>query len=108
MLPPKEALQQMALVYGVSGAAMATIGLLNLISGVMVARFRGRTVAIVALSCGLLTILNCFCLPTSAALFIYGLIVLLNDPVRLAFKYGERGHTSSEIQQAFARLPLGQ
>lgn len=67
-------------------------------------KFRGRTLGIVALSSGLLSIAGCYCLPTAIGLFIYGLIVLLNEPVKRAFAMGEQGRSASEIQTHFDRL----
>ena len=64
--------------------------------------------AIISLSVSLLTVFTCYCLPTAAGLFIFGLIVLMDNSVKVGFDLAERGHTNAEIQQAFARLPLGQ
>jgi hypothetical protein len=55
---------------------------------------------------GLLTLLTCYCFPTSLGLFIYGLIVLLNDSVKLGFELADRGYSSAEIKRAFAQLPI--
>ena len=43
--------------------------------------------AIVMLCTGMLSIATCYCFPTRFALAIYGLIVLLNGPVKLAFRF---------------------
>jgi hypothetical protein len=72
--------------------------------GIRMLKFRGRTLGIVALSSGLLSIAGCYCLPTAIGLFIYGLIVLLNEPVKRAFAMGEQGRSASEIQNQFDRL----
>ena len=50
------------------------------------------------------SIAGCYCLPTAIGLFVYGLIVLLNEPVKRAFAMGEQGRTAAEIQNHFARL----
>ena len=92
-------------VYGGMGVVSLAIGVLGIWAGIRMLKFRGRTLGFVALSSGLLTIAGCYCLPTAIGLFIYGLIVLLNEPVRRAFAMGEQGHTAVEIQNHFARLP---
>lgn len=106
-LTPEQLIEYMQIAMAVGGGVFLVCGLLYLIAGIQVSRFRSRTLALVALSAGLITILGCYCIPTSVAIFVYGLIVLLNSSVRTAFTYGDRGYKSAEIQQAYARLPLG-
>ncbi|MEZ6058817.1 MAG: hypothetical protein R3C19_00480 [Planctomycetaceae bacterium] len=105
-LPPEQLGQIMMAVYGVGGGALLLLGLLTLFSGFRIHRHRGRVLGIVTLSLGLGTILTCYCFPTALALFIYGLIVLLDRSVKKAFELGETGYSPLEIQTAFARLPL--
>ena len=95
----------MLAMYGSMGLISLVIGVLGIWAGIRMLKFRGRTLGIVALSSGLLSIAGCYCLPTAIGLFIYGLIVLLNEPVKRAFAMGEQGRTASEIQNKFARLP---
>lgn len=92
-------------VYGGMGVISLVIGVLGIWAGIRMLKFRGRTLGFVALSSGLLTIAGCYCLPTAIGLFIYGLIVLLNEPVRRAFTMGEQGRTAAEIQNHFSRPP---
>ena len=93
-------------VYGGAGVIAVALGVLNIVGGIGVMRFRGRILGIVALSSGLLSIFGCYCFPTALGLFIYGLIVLLNGPVKRAFEMGTEGVSSTEIQAHFARLPV--
>jgi len=93
-------------VYGGMGVVSLAIGAMGVWAGIRMLKFRGRTLGFVALSSGLLTIAGCYCLPTAIGLFIYGLIVLLNESVRQAFEMGEQGYTANEIQNHFARLPV--
>ncbi len=85
------------LVYGGIAAVALAAGVLHLVAGVRNYRFRGRTLGIVALACGMLTILTCYCLPTAVALAVYGLIVYLNREVSEAFRMGEAGSEPAEI-----------
>lgn len=57
-------------------------GALQIWSGWRMRQRVGRTLAIVALSSGLATLLGCYCFPTSLALFIWGLMILLDDGTR--------------------------
>lgn len=94
----------MLALYGSMGLVSLVIGVLGIWAGIRMIKFRGRTLGIVALSSGLLSIVGCYCLPTAIGLFVYGLIVLLNPSVKRAFEMGEKGHSASEIQNHFARL----
>ena len=94
----------MLAIYGSMGLVSLVIGVLGIWAGIRMLKFRGRTLGIVALSSGLLSFAGCYCLPTAIGLFVYGLIVLLNEPVKRAFVMGEQGRTAAEIQNHFARL----
>ena len=91
-------------IYGSMGLISLVIGVLGIWAGIRMLKFRGRILGIVALSSGLLSIAGCYCLPTAIGLFVYGLIVLLNEPVKRAFAMGEQGRTAAEIKNHFARL----
>jgi hypothetical protein len=91
----------MATYVGMAGAAVIAAGV-HLAAGLQNYRFRGRTLGIVALACGMLALFTCYCLPTAAALGVYGLIVYLNDEVSEAFRMGEAGRTPSEILTIFS------
>ncbi|NNE00956.1 MAG: hypothetical protein HKN47_26875 [Pirellulaceae bacterium] len=90
---------------GILAAVMLLIGLLLVYSGLGVIRLQQRGLAIGSLCMGMLTILTCYCFPTSLALGIYGLILLLNQPVMLAFELRRQGYPVRRIQQAFMALP---
>jgi len=105
-MTPEELMRAMTIGCAILGTALSVLGILTFISGFRTIRHRGRVMAIVVLSLGLVPLFSCYCFPTALALFVYGLIVLLNDPVKEAFALGEQGHTPAEIQTAFARLPL--
>ena len=92
-------------IYGGAGVVLLSAGILGIWGGIRIMKFRGHTFGIVTLSAGLLAIFGCYCAPTAIGLFIYGLIVLLNPPVKQAFAMGEQGRTPDEIRNHFARLP---
>lgn len=81
-----------AIMFGVYGAlSLAHIipAGLQIFAGIRVLKHRSRTLAIVALSAGLLSLFGCYCAPTSLALFVYGLVLLLRGDVIEAFRRGE-------------------
>lgn len=89
------------LVYGGMAVAALIPGVLHLVAGLKNYRFRGRTLGFVALACGMVTVLTCYCLPTAVALSVYGLIVYLNQEVSEAFRMGEAGREPAEILATF-------
>ena len=101
---------QMALfitvVYGGMGAISLVLGLLSVFAGYRMTRFRSHTLGIVALCGGFFTIFGgCYCFPTALALGIYGLIVMLGEPVKCAFAMGKRGNSVKHVKEAFPVLP---
>jgi hypothetical protein len=87
--------------YGVMGGGLLIAGSLRLYAGIQNFRFRARTLGIVSLSVGLLSMLGCYCAPTSIAVFIYGLIVYLNPAVKAAFDMGQQGMNADQILASF-------
>jgi len=103
--PPNEMPQQvfwvMVTVYGGMAAVAFLVAALHIAAGVRNWQFRGRTFGIVALSCGLLSICTFYCLPTAAALTVYGLIVYLDRGTAEAFRLGESGCPSNQVLASF-------
>lgn len=60
-------------------------GALQVWAGVRVRTFRGRGLAMAALTLGIVTVVGCYCAPTSIGLGIWGLIVLLDGEVARRF-----------------------
>lgn len=111
---PPAGMQQMQQTAGwltVGGSVLAVVivavAVMTIFSGFKVYRFQGRTLAIVSLCSGLLMLFTCYCFPTSLALTVYGLIVMLNPSVKLGFDLQRKGYSAQSIQRAFAILPLG-
>jgi hypothetical protein len=90
---------------GIVAVVMIGLGILLIYSGISVARYQRRTLAIIALASGLITLFTCYCFPTSLLLGIYGMILLFNQPVAYAFDLRSKGHSAQEIQKAFLMLP---
>lgn len=88
-------------IYGGLGLIALVVGILNAYAGWRTFRFQSRTLGIIALSGGMVTVMTCYCAPTSIALLIYGLIVYLDSSVKEAFEMGARGHTPDQIDAAF-------
>ncbi len=99
--PPEQLFWFTICLYGGMAVVVLLAGVLHIAAGIRNLRFRGRTLGIVALGGGLLTICGCWCLPTALGLGVYGLIVYLNRSVSEAFRMGEAGCSSSEILNTF-------
>ncbi len=97
-----ETTAQMILVWmylGV-GLLLLPIALLQLVAGIRNLGLRNRKLGIVALCSGMLTVFTFYCAPTSIALAIYGLIVLLHPSVQEAFKMRSGGTSKEDILAA--------
>ena len=101
--------ENFALYFGIGGAILSVVVLISagllIYSGIGVMRFERRSLAIGSLCFAMVSFFTCYCFPTSFALGIYGLILLLNQPVVQAFALRSKGYTARRIQQAFLSLP---
>lgn len=61
-------------------------GVLQLVAGWYMRKFRYRALAVGALLSGVLSAIGCYCLPTAALLIVWGLIVLFDDSVAKRFE----------------------
>jgi hypothetical protein len=100
-MPNQPVIWILPLTYGGMAAAALVSAVLHLVAGLRNYRFRGRTLGMVALACGMLSVFTCYCLPTTVALAVYGLIVYLNPEASEAFRMGEAGSKPAEIIAAF-------
>ena len=64
-------------------------GILQIVAGVRVRKRKSRTLAIVGLVFGLASMLGCYCFPTSLAMLVWGMIVLLDPDVQVAMRHSE-------------------
>jgi hypothetical protein len=100
--PPPEMVGWMMLaIYGGLGLLTLVAAGMHLFAGLRNYRFRSRTLGLVALSSGLVTVFTCYCAPTSVALAVYGLVTYLNPDVSQAFALGEAGRKRNEILATF-------
>jgi hypothetical protein len=96
--PPPEMVGWMMLaIYGGLGLLTLVAAGLHLFAGLRNYRFRSRTLGLVALGGGLVTVFTCYCAPTSIALAVYGLVTYLNPDVSQAFELGGAGKKRNEI-----------
>ena len=101
---PRELTGPAELIAQLMVSGMVGIGLLHFLPGVLqiVAGWRARTYrsrgfTIAALGAGLIAMLGCYCAPTSIAILIWGLVVLLGKDVAARFASEE---TSAEDPSA--------
>ncbi len=104
-LPPNFPAESMSwfllIMYGGLGIVTLIAAGLHIAAGIRNYRFRNRTLGLVALIGGMVTVFTCYCAPTSIALGVYGLITYLNPEVGHAFAMGASGSTRSEILAIF-------
>lgn len=79
------------------GSLILAIALMNLVAGIRIISFRGRTFALVALFCNVIPVLTCYCSLTSIGMMIYGLIVLFQSDVARAFELVSQGATPEDV-----------
>jgi hypothetical protein len=70
-------------------------------AGIRNYKFRGRTLGLIALGGGMVTVMTCYCAPTAIGLGVYGLITYLNPEVAQAFAMGEAGTSRDDILSAY-------
>ena len=71
----------------VEAALHLVVGGLQFWAGWRLRTFKSRGLGIAALVLGLLTALGCYCLPSSLAVLVWGLVLLLRDDVAQRFSY---------------------
>ena len=71
--------------FSVIGLVHMVPGVLQVWAGVQLRAFRARGLALAGLGGGLVTVLGCYCSPTSIAMLVWGLIVLMHEDVRARF-----------------------
>ncbi|MEX2174061.1 MAG: hypothetical protein WD872_06845 [Pirellulaceae bacterium] len=99
--PPDEMLWVMTGVYLALGVPTLLAGILRIVAAVSNFRYRRRTLGVLSISLGMVSLLSCYCAPTSIGVLIYGLIVYLNPAVKAAFQMGDEGHPSDQILASF-------
>jgi hypothetical protein len=105
--PPEFFAWIMLVIYGGLGLLTIVAAVLHFYAGLRNYRFRNRTLGLVALAGGMVTVFTCYCAPTSIALAVYGLIVYLNADVAQAFELGESGQSKEDLLQRFRAPPSG-
>ena len=104
--PPPEMKLFIGGLYGVMGGLPLIAGLLRIVAGIANFRFRGRTMGLISFFVGLVSMMVCYCAPTSIAVLVYGLIIYLNPAVKAAFDMGQQGMSGDQILASFM-VPRG-
>jgi hypothetical protein len=82
---------------------LTIVGLLQLTAGIRNYYFRSKGLGLVALGAGLLSMFTFFCLPTSLALAIYGIIVYVDPESNVPFALRKSGLTREEVLARLGR-----
>lgn len=91
----------MSSIYLALGLLVLTAAALNITAGIRSLKYRGRTLALVALFCNLVPMFTCYCIPTSLGLMIYGLIVFFHHEVADAFARVADGLPPERVRQGW-------
>ena len=84
-----------------AGLLGLTCGILNIIAGIRSLKFRGRTLALVALFSNIPGLVVIHCWYFTVGIAIYGLIVFFDKDVIRAFEMGEKGVSPEDILEEF-------
>ena len=97
-----EIMPYMWIGYTVIGALLIASGIFRMIAGFTNWKFRGRIMGIASMVVGLVSVIGCYCAPTSLAVLVYGMIVYLNPSVAQAFQMGSEGVPGDRILFEFS------
>ncbi len=92
----------MMIIFLIGGLLLLTVGVLHIIAGVRCLKFRGRVLAMVALFANIVALPTGYCSLFAIGMAVYGLIVLFDKDVALAFERGEEGMAREDILAEFA------
>lgn len=100
--PPADFKEIMLIAYGSMGVVILGIAILRIFAALKVMQYQGRILAFVSLGSGMLSFLaGCYCLPTAIGLLVWGIIILINEPVKQAFEMRAAGTSKRRINEAF-------
>jgi hypothetical protein len=106
-LPPPEAMFWISIGLSIGGLVVVCFSILRIASGIYSFWFKKRTLMLVSLIGGMVTLFTCYCAPFSLGVGIYGLIVMLDPAVRQAYRLSAEGVPAEEIKARFARARFG-
>ncbi len=106
-LPPPEAMFWISIGLAVAGLIISGFAILRIFTGINGFWFKRRTMMLVSLLGGMVTILTCYCSLFSLGVGIYGMVVMLDPAVRLAYQLSAEGVPAEEIRARFARARYG-
>lgn len=106
-LPPPEAMFWISIGLAVAGLIVLGFSILRIVTGINSFWFKRRTMMLVSLIGGMVTVLTCYCSLFSVGIGIYGLIVMLDPAVKKAYQLSAEGVPAEEIKARFARARFG-
>lgn len=105
--PPPEVMFWGSIGLGIAGGLVLCFSILRIVTGIHSFRFKQRTLMLVSLIGGLITVFTCYCSLFSLGIAIYGLIVMLDPAVKQAYRLSAEGVPAEEIKARFARARYG-
>ena len=104
---PPEAMFWIAIGCAIGGSIVFVFAVLRIVTGINSFWFKQRKLMLISLIGGMVTMLTCYCSLFSVGIGIYGLIVMLDPAVRMAYQMSAEGVPAEEIKARFARARYG-
>ena len=95
--------QLLLLIYASIWGGVSISGCLRIASGIGSFYYRYRTLMLVSLVLGFVSVLTCYCAATAVPIGIYGLVVMLSPTAARAYAMRRAGLTPTQIRDAFNR-----
>ena len=105
--PPPEFLFWASIGLAVAGTVVLGFAILRIVTGIYSFWFKQRTLMLVSLIGGMVTVFTCYCSLFSIGVGIYGLIVMLDPAVKQAYRLAAEGVSAEEIKARVARARFG-
>ena len=99
---PKELLSMMVYYYIIVGGLTLLFGMFRIVAGIRNYSFRGRTLMMIALLGGLVSIGTFYCAIFTIGAAVYGMILMLHPAIKKGYELGSSGMKSEEIFAFFA------
>lgn len=105
--PPPEVMFWGSIGLAIAGGLVFCVSILRIVTGIYSFWFKQRTLMLVSLISGFITIFTCYCSLFSLGVGIYGLIVMLDPAVKQAYRLSAEGVPAEEVKARFARARFG-
>ena len=100
---PPEAMKFIMIIAIVVAGAIGILAAMHFIAAYYNYQYLRRTFGMIVLGLGFLSVMTCYCAPTSIGLGVYGFIIFANPAVAHAFKLRKDGMSKNDMLGQFRR-----